>query len=69
MSRRSTAPAHPPWWSEPGPEQCAFCLQAYYAEMGYYCFDCDRAVCPVCVVQLREQGSVHCPECHGQGQD
>lgn len=68
MSRRSDANAPPPWWSEPGPEVCEFCLQAFHLEAGYHCIDCDRPICPVCVVTLRERRAVSCPQCTQQGQ-
>jgi DNA-directed RNA polymerase subunit RPC12/RpoP len=52
-----------PWWSKPGPELCEFCLHTFQVEAGYYCADCDRPICPVCVLQIRERHSVSCPDC------
>ena len=51
------------WWSEPGPDICEFCQQSFHVEVGYYCAECDRSVCPVCVLRLREHRTVVCPEC------
>lgn len=54
-------------WAEAGPDECSFCLRAYYVEVGYYCADCDRPVCPVCVVTRFEWQTVSCPECSTGG--
>lgn len=51
-------------WSDPGPYHCEFCQHSFHIEVGYYCHDCDRAVCPVCVVTVREQHTLSCPDCH-----
>ncbi len=51
------------WWLEPGPDMCEHCLRAYYVEVGYVCAACDRPVCPVCAVTVRERGVVLCPSC------
>lgn len=61
MRRSSNTPV--PWWSEPGPDACEFCLSAFHVEVGFYCWECDRPVCPVCVVTRLEQKAVFCPEC------
>ena len=67
MSRQPQLPG--PWWSDPGPVQCQFCLQAYRSECGYHCGDCDRPLCPVCVVTVRGRREVICPACRGQPED
>lgn len=64
MNRHSNPDTTEPWWSAAGPEQCEFCLQSFYQESGYYCADCDRPVCPVCVIALREHKVTRCPQCH-----
>lgn len=55
------------WSLEPGPETCDFCLRGFHLEIGYHCADCDRPICPVCVVTVRARGVVLCPECHRDG--
>lgn len=55
-----------PWWLEPGSETCEFCLHTYHYEAGYYCVDCDRPICPACIVEVRVSRTVVCPAC-GQG--
>ena len=55
------------WWSEPGPESCGFCHHAFHVEIGYHCVECDRPVCPLCVVTVRERHVVVCPECEQEG--
>ncbi len=62
MSSQSSTPT--PWWLEPGPEECAFCLHGYHYEAGYHCIECDRPLCPVCVIEVRETHSVVCPDCY-----
>lgn len=53
---------------EAGHEACGFCRQSYHYEMEIRCVDCDRPVCPVCVVRVRESREWHCPECRaGEG--
>jgi DNA-directed RNA polymerase subunit RPC12/RpoP len=64
MSRTRTQPPRPAWWSETGPSTCDYCLATFHLEMGYYCADCDRPVCPVCVLAARDRRAVVCPECH-----
>ncbi len=58
--------ADPPWWLEPGPEHCDFCQYSFHYEAGYHCVHCDRPVCPVCVVSVRAEHTVTCPECGPQ---
>lgn len=55
-----------PWWLGPGPQACAFCLRAYHSEAGHHCPECDRPVCPLCVVE-RQMSHIVCPECHTGG--
>jgi|TARA_R100000353_G_scaffold150273_1_gene108682 hypothetical protein len=55
--------ADSPWWLEPGAEHCDFCQHRYHYEAGYHCVYCDRPVCPVCVVWVRAEHAVACPEC------
>lgn len=63
---RNTSP-WPAWWNQPGPDECEFCHRPFHVEVGYYCADCDRPVCPVCVVTVRD--CIACPECCTQGED
>jgi hypothetical protein len=51
------------WLLEPGPDDCAFCARAYRIEVAYYCIACDRPICPLCAVIVRERRGVLCPEC------
>ncbi|HET6655408.1 MAG TPA: hypothetical protein VFH57_04110 [Gammaproteobacteria bacterium] len=52
-----------PWWLEAGAASCGFCAVAYLEEVAVHCFECDRPICPVCVVEVRESRTVVCPEC------
>jgi hypothetical protein len=63
MRRETTRETRRAWWLEPGPEVCEFCLAAYHIELAYYCIDCDRPVCPICAVAVRDRHAVLCPEC------
>lgn len=54
------------WWSESGPDCCEFCSAAYYFELGYHCIDCDRPVCPSCVLTVLDLRCVLCPECNAE---
>ncbi len=56
-----------PWGLEAGPETCEFCLHTYHYEAGYHCVHCDRPVCPLCVMVVREREVVVCPDCHAGG--
>ena len=70
MSRpQQQGPRPTPWWLEAGPDTCEFCLHGYHVEAGYYCFDCDAPVCPLCVVVVRERQVVLCPHCAEGGED
>jgi hypothetical protein len=51
------------WWIEGGAETCGFCLERYSYEGEYRCVECDRAVCPMCVLEIRGRHAVYCPEC------
>lgn len=64
---RQAQPGDPPWWSDPGPDLCNFCLQTFHVEVGYHCADCDQPVCPVCVVHVHERRTVICPDCGEDG--
>ena len=61
MIRRSSGIA---WWNEAGPDRCEFCRHAFCVEVGFHCADCDRPVCPLCVITVRERQIVVCPACH-----
>ena len=56
-------PLRSPWWLA-GEETCEFCVQQYSVEVEYRCVDCDRPVCPMCVITVRERHRVWCPECY-----
>lgn len=49
------------WWEEAGPATCDFCLRAFHEETACYCAYCDRPVCPLCIVVIRQ--FVICPQC------
>ncbi|HET6655539.1 MAG TPA: hypothetical protein VFH57_04775 [Gammaproteobacteria bacterium] len=51
------------WWLEAGAASCEFCAVAYHEEVAVHCIECDRPVCPVCVVEIRETREIICPEC------
>lgn len=55
------------WWVDAGPDTCEFCWRAFYAEIGYYCFNCDRGICPGCAVTVFERRVVLCPQCGTEG--
>ena len=57
----------PAWWDEAGPDVCEFCQHAFHVEVGFYCADCDRPVCPVCVITLSSRAA--CPECDCGSED
>ncbi|MDT8386527.1 MAG: hypothetical protein RQ736_03385 [Thiogranum sp.] len=69
MSRSRKQGPRLPWWLQAGPDSCEFCFHAYHVEAGYYCFDCDAPVCPLCVVAVRERRVVLCPHCAEGGGD
>ena len=54
------------WWDEAGPDYCEFCQHTFYVEVGFYCADCDRPICPVCVVTVHGQEGVTCSECSSE---
>lgn len=64
MTRKRSAAAEHAWWSEPGPATCDFCMVRFHLEAGYHCSDCDRPICPICVLRVRERRTVICPQCH-----
>lgn len=63
MNGPASNQAQPPWWLETGPEHCEFCLHSHYYEAVYHCVGCDRPMCPVCVIELRETHTLICSEC------
>lgn len=52
-------------WDGPGPDFCDFCRHSFHVEVGFHCIDCDRPVCPACVmtVTVEERHRARCPEC------
>ena len=69
MARGAASSTPLPWWATRGGQTCSFCLQSYHYEVAVHCPDCDRPVCPSCVVRLSvEVLTVHCPECDGEGE-
>ena len=42
---------------------CPACEQPYALDIEYRCVGCDREVCALCVVVVREVGEAWCPEC------
>ena len=59
MSRKNKRP----WWVDGGGERCGFCEQRYAYEVEYRCISCDSAVCPHCVVIVRQRRETYCPSC------
>lgn len=55
-----------PWWLEEGTESCPFCGNRFHFEALVYCRDCDRPICPACLV---EGHRVRCPECRTEMED
>ncbi len=55
------------WWLE-GSEICPFCDHRYVWEMEVRCVDCDRPVCPVCLVRIR-LNEFRCPDCGDSGEE
>ena len=53
-----------PWWLEAGAESCSFCESPLHYEAMVFCVDCDRPVCPACLVE-RDRSAL-CPECHDE---
>lgn len=53
------------WWLAGG-ETCLFCLQEFAVGTEYHCLECDRIICPCCVVVVRRVQRVLCPECSEQ---
>ncbi len=51
-----------PWWLEKGAAVCPFCEDRLHVEALAYCSDCDRPICPACLVA--EGHRALCPECH-----
>jgi hypothetical protein len=49
-----------------GSETCSFCLQTYVVELEWHCLDCDRPLCPSCVIVRRLRAESVCPAC-GEG--
>jgi len=56
------ASIHKPWWLDEE-TQCEHCFQHYSHNIGYYCIQCDRPVCPLCIVVVDPTQDVHCPQC------
>lgn len=55
------------WWNAPGPDYCEFCRHGFHVEIGYYCAECDRPICALCIVTVRGQQAILCPECSAEG--
>lgn len=55
-----------PWWLGGG-ELCPFCEQRFSYAVEVRCLDCDRPICPVCVVRVRVTREHYCPECQPGG--
>lgn len=50
-------------WIEVSQGSCGFCAQRHALEIEYRCVQCDREVCALCVVVLRERRETWCPAC------
>lgn len=68
MSHERKFPRQIAWWAETGPETCRFCGAAFHVEIARHCGGCDRPVCPMCVIVMRELGTVFCPECAAEAE-
>lgn len=61
MIKRSEGEA--PWWMWPE-QECLFCVSDYAMLAEIYCADCDRPLCPMCVIVIHESAPrFFCPEC------
>lgn len=64
VSRAATSSSDPTAeasWLLHGAERCEGCEQLYAYEVEVRCVDCDRAMCPFCVVTVR--GEATCGAC------
>jgi hypothetical protein len=57
--------AGPSWWLAVGEEDCAHCEHTYSYEAEVRCFECDAAICPMCIVRVEER--LFCPDCGAAG--
>lgn len=51
-----------PWWLSEDNETCFACNHQYAHRTEIYCFDCDAAICPICVVRTSTTELI-CPGC------
>ena len=49
--------------------RCGFCEQPHTLEISYRCVGCDREVCALCIVTVRETGAAVCPECDDEREE
>jgi hypothetical protein len=56
------------WWLESGTERCPVCLGSHHYEIRVHCEECDEAICPGCVVDVRvlERTVALCPSCRAE---
>lgn len=50
-------------WRQVESGRCGFCNQHHAREIVYRCVGCDREVCALCVVLVRETHEGFCPGC------
>ena len=43
--------------------RCSACEHPHTLEISYRCVGCDREVCALCLVTVRETGEAWCPAC------
>ncbi len=67
MEGETTEQQRRPWWLAGGWHVCEHCLQRYAVEVEYRCVACDGPVCPLCVVVVRAEAEVFCPDCAPAG--
>ena len=46
---------------------CGFCGNRHALDIEYRCVGCDREVCAMCFVTVRETREGYCPECAPEG--
>ncbi len=53
-----------PWWLDVGDTPCGVCEDPRHAEVFVRCADCDRLLCPTCVVEVADAATVVlCADC------
>lgn len=59
----TTAKMQQQWWMSPE-QECRFCVSDFAVLAEIFCADCDRPVCPMCIVAVPEAAVRYiCPDC------